>query len=52
MKGLLQYYVKKAEYRVKLEEELKKEGKTFESAITNRYIPPSAEEKENKKDDK
>lgn len=43
VKGLLQYYVKKAEHRVKLQEELKKEGKCFEDAITNRYVPPPKE---------
>uniref|UniRef100_A0A915DM11 DUF7819 domain-containing protein n=1 Tax=Ditylenchus dipsaci TaxID=166011 RepID=A0A915DM11_9BILA len=39
-KGLLQYFVQKTQHRLKLEEKLKKEGKTLEDAITNRYVPP------------
>ncbi|KAI1728509.1 surp module domain-containing protein [Ditylenchus destructor] len=47
VKGLMRYYVLKGEHRAKLEEQLKKEGKTFEDAITNKYLPPDDEKKRN-----
>ncbi|KAI1726739.1 surp module domain-containing protein [Ditylenchus destructor] len=47
VKGLMRYYMLKGEHRAKLEEQLKKEGKTFEDAITNQYLPPDDEKKRN-----
>ncbi|KAL3077169.1 hypothetical protein niasHS_013158 [Heterodera schachtii] len=50
--GLLEYYIKKREQKVKLEAELKEKGKTFEDAITNKYVPPQPTKKSEPKKSK
>ncbi|KAH7729724.1 G-patch domain containing protein [Aphelenchoides avenae] len=37
-KGLFEFYVRKAEHKLKLEESLKRDGKTLEDAITNKFV--------------
>ena len=43
--GLLDHFLKKAEFRVKLETKLKSEGKSLEDAIFNRFVPRIASRK-------
>lgn len=38
--GLIDHYTKKAAHRKRLEEQLKKEGKTIEDVIEPKYVPP------------
>uniref|UniRef100_A0A914HPF2 Uncharacterized protein n=1 Tax=Globodera rostochiensis TaxID=31243 RepID=A0A914HPF2_GLORO len=48
MNGLLEHYIKKSEMKVKLEAKMKDEGKTFEDAITNKFVPPLPTENKKK----
>lgn len=52
MNGLLEHYIKKSEQKVKLEAKLKEENKTFEDAITNKYIAPLSTQKPSESNEK